>query len=234
MYCFQYLKYLKKRENTVLFGIGCNEPRQTCFCTSVGGNPFNKENLDVFLVDLGDKYLVEVISEKGSAIMQKLSWLGKAKDADVKKAEELAKAAEESITFSLDVEKIAKVLDANFEHPIWSEISESCVGCGTCAFLCPTCTCFDVIDENDAYHNRGRRIRIWDTCQSCLYTMETSGHNPRNSKIQRCRNRIMHKFSYYPKNYDLIGCVGCGRCVMLCPANNDLRTILEKVEKIET
>ena len=63
--------------------------------------------------------------------------------------------------------------------------------------------------------------------------METSGHNPRNTKIQRCRNRIMHKFSYYPTNYDLLGCVGCGRCINVCPANNDLRVILDKIEKIE-
>ncbi|TFG22249.1 MAG: hypothetical protein EU529_11125 [Promethearchaeota archaeon] len=226
--------YLTKKENTVLIGIGCNSPRQTCFCTSVGGHPFKKENVDIFLVDLGNKYLVESISERGEAIVKSLSWLGKANDEDKQKAEELSKKAEEMITTQIDPDKIDKILDENFQHPIWSEISESCISCGTCAYLCPTCTCFDVIDENDAYHNRGRRIRIWDTCQSCLYTMETSGHNPRGSKIERCRNRIMHKFSYYPKNYDLTGCVGCGRCVLYCPANNDLRYILKEIEQIES
>ncbi len=226
--------YLTKRENTVLIGMGCNSPRQTCFCTSVGGNPFNKEDVDVFLVDLGDKYLVEIISEKGNSIFQKFTWLGKPNDDDLKKAEELAKIAEESISTDLDVDKIVSNLDKNFVHPIWREISESCIGCGSCTFLCPTCTCFDVIDEKDNYHDRGRRIRIWDSCQSCLYTLETSGHNPRPTKIERCRNRIMHKFSYYPKNYGLIGCVGCGRCVNVCPANNDLRIILKKIETIES
>ena len=166
-------------------------------------------------------------------IVKKLSWLSDATDNDVKRSNELAKQAEESITSKIDSDIIVNNLETCFEHPVWEEISETCIGCGSCSYLCPTCTCFDVIDETDQYNNRGRRIRIWDTCQSCLYTMETSGHNPRDTKIQRCRNRIMHKFSYYPTNYELLGCVGCGRCIAVCPANNDLLTILNKIEKIE-
>ena len=225
--------FLKKRENTTLIGMGCNSPKSTCFCTSLEGHPFQRDDLDVMLVDLGEKYLVESVTEKGKELVQKLSWLTEATKADVERAQELSIQAEESFETHLDFSNVDKTLDPNFDHPIWEEISEICIGCGTCSFLCPTCTCFDVIDETDEYNNRGRRIRIWDTCQSCQYTLHTSGHNPRNSCIERCRNRILHKFSYYPTNYNLIGCVGCGRCVQLCPVNNDLRTIIEKINKIE-
>jgi len=224
---------IKRRKNTTLIGIGCNTPKSTCFCTSVEGNPFQMDDMDIFLVDLQDKYLVEGISDKGKDLIKKLSWLADAKEIDLEKAQKLKKQAEEAITTKLDLENIDKILDPNFEHPIWKEVSETCIGCGTCSFLCPTCTCFDVIDENVPNKNRGRRIRIWDTCQSCLYTLHTSGHNPRNSCIQRVRNRILHKFCYYPENYGMLGCVGCGRCVQLCPVNNDLRTIIEKIKKIE-
>ncbi len=225
--------FLTKRKNTTLIGMGCNSPKSTCFCTSLEGHPFKRDDLDVMLIDLGEKYLVELISEKGKELVQKLSWLTEATKADVERAQELSIQAEESFETHLDFSNVDKTLDPNFNHPIWEEISEICIGCGTCSFLCPTCTCFDVIDETDEYNNRGRRIRIWDTCQSCQYTLHTSGHNPRNSCIERCRNRILHKFSYYPTNYNLIGCVGCGRCVQLCPVNNDLRTIIEKINKIE-
>lgn len=192
-----------------------------------------KDDMDIFLVDLGEKYLVEGVSEKGKELMNRWKWLSDADKQDIKKAEELSKQAEESFETKLDLKDIDKILDPNFEHPIWAEISDICIGCGTCSFLCPTCTCFDVIDENDQYNNRGRRIRIWDTCQFCLYSLHTSGHNPRDSCIERCRNRILHKFCYYPENYDRLGCVGCGRCIQLCPVNNDLRAIIEKVNNIK-
>jgi sulfhydrogenase subunit beta (sulfur reductase) len=225
--------FLKKRANSLLIGIGCNTPRSTCFCTSVGGHPFMKDEMDIFLVDLGERYLVEGVSDKGKELLKRLNWLADAKKEDIKKAEELSKEAENLFETKLDLKDIDKILDPNFEHPIWEEISEVCISCGTCSYLCPTCTCFDVIDQNDQYHNKGRRIRIWDTCQFCLYTLHTSGHNPRNSCIERCRNRILHKFCYYPENYDTLGCVGCGRCIQLCPVNNDLRAILEKLNKIK-
>jgi sulfhydrogenase subunit beta (sulfur reductase) len=225
--------FLKKRKNTLLIGIGCNVPKSTCFCTSVEGHPFKKDDLDIFLVDLGEKFLLETINNNGESLVKKLTWLTDPKKGDIQQAKELSKKAEESFETKLDLSKIDKILDPNFNHPIWEEISEICIGCGTCSYLCPTCSCFDVIDETDQYSNRGRRIRIWDTCQSCLYTQHTSGHNPRGSCIERCRNRIMHKFSYYPENYNTLGCVGCGRCVQLCPVNNDLRTIINKINEIE-
>jgi len=42
----------------------------------------------------------------------------------------------------------------------------------------------------------------------------------------------MHKFKYYVDNFGAISCVGCGRCVMYCPVNLDIRKIVEDIAKL--
>nr|MDO8087104.1 4Fe-4S dicluster domain-containing protein [Candidatus Sigynarchaeum springense]MDO8116217.1 4Fe-4S dicluster domain-containing protein [Candidatus Sigynarchaeota archaeon] len=226
--------FKKHEEKIALIGLKCNEPKKTCFCTSVNGSPHKKEDFDVALTDIADKFVVEAITKKGENILQKLSFLKDASGADLEKAKQSAIKAEQAITAKFDVNKAANIVNDNFYNALWEEISTTCLGCGSCSFLCPTCHCFDVVDENDYANHRGRRIRTWDTCQSTLFTLHTSGHNPRPSQKERCRQRIAHKFCYYPNNYGVIGCVGCGRCIIDCPVNNDVRDIIQKINKIKT
>jgi len=231
---FQDDLFLIKKQNSILIGIGCNLPKSTCFCTSVGGDPFNKNYTDIFLSDLGDKYLFEIISDAGKKLLDKIEWLVDAKESDIKNAENLAKKSRTLFKQTLDLKDINTILDNQFNNTLWNSLTNNCIGCGNCAFICPTCTCFDVIDEFYPSKNIGRRIRVWDSCQFDIYTLHASGHNPRNNKIPRFRNRILHKFLYYPLNYGFLGCVGCGRCIQICPANNDLRNTLQalKLDKI--
>jgi len=119
----------------------------------------------------------------------------------------------------------------NFENPIWATIHGKCLACGTCTWMCPTCHCFDISDEVKG--NDGVRIRSWDSCMFPLFTKETSGHNPRTSQKERWRQRVMHKFKYYVDNFNAIACVGCGRCVMSCPVNLDIRKVVEDIAKIK-
>ncbi|MCF8010028.1 MAG: 4Fe-4S dicluster domain-containing protein [Clostridiales bacterium] len=218
--------YLNRRKNTILVGIGCNAPESTCFCTSLGGGPFDTTGLDLLLVDIGDCYLVEVISEKGKNMLTSCKEAG---EEDKKKASQVKENA--TLTTSINIEGIKEKLDNNFYNEIWDYISEKCIGCGSCTFSCPTCHCFDIVDETA--DSGGCRIRNWDSCMFPLFTLHGSGHNPRPSNKERFRNRIMHKFNYFVETNDITACVGCGRCIKNCPVNMDIREILEEIQGLE-
>lgn len=225
---FKDTLYMDRRKDTVIIGLGCNEPRSTCFCTSVKVNPFNKKDCDIFFTDLGEKYLVEAITASGINLIKNEESLQVASQDEISKAEALAKDVSDNMKEQINLGLVVENLNEIYDDNLWKKLGETCLGCGTCSFLCPTCHCFDVIDENIS-KTKGQRVRIWDTCQFPLFTLHGSGHNPRPGKDSRVRQRIYHKFNYYVKNYDLCGCVGCGRCLILCPCNQDIREVLETV-----
>ena len=130
---------------------------------------------------------------------------------------------------TFDKDKIKAWLDKSFEDDFWKSVSAKCLGCGICAFVCPACHCFDVVDE--ASFTNGERRKNWDSCSFSYFTLHTSGHNPRPSQRDRFRNRIMHKFKYYKDKFDVIACTGCGRCARACPVNMNLEDVLELIEK---
>jgi ferredoxin len=222
--------YLQKRENMIVLGFACNQPVSTCFCTSLGGSPFGKDGMDLLLQEINDRYLIEPVTQKGEELLKKFSGLKDATKADIEKAKKLAKAAEIRVKSTVSVGDINEKLDGMFDDPLWDQVAQKCLGCGICTFLCPTCVCFDILEEEG---DRQRRVRIWDSCQFSCFTLETSGHNPRPSGKERMRQRIMHKFNYFVKNYEEISCVGCGRCVQECPVNLDIREIIGEISTKE-
>ena len=225
---FQDPYYLTRRANTVMVGIGCNMPSSTCFCTSVNSGPFDTSGLDILLVDTGDAYVVELVTDKGKALADQAG-LAAASDADKTAAAAAKEAA--VVTCQVNTDGLKAKLDVNFYDPIWEKIHEKCLGCGACTYLCPTCHCFDIVD--DAVDCAGCRVRNWDSCAFPLFTLHGSGHNPRTSNKERYRNRIMHKFKYFVDNFNEIGCVGCGRCIKNCPVNMDIRVVLENIRGSE-
>ena len=223
--------YIDKREKTTIISLACvHPPYSTCFCTSVGGHPLSEEGADILLTDIGDDYLAEFITPKGEKLLGKIGDLPAVDGSADEKKKELSENAEKEIKSTIPGKEIKTWLDENFEHPFWDTIHQSCLACGTCTYLCPTCHCFDIRDEVKG--NDGKRIRTWDSCMYWLFTKETSGHNPRTSQKQRWRQRLMHKFKYFVDNFDAIACVGCGRCVMYCPVNIDIRKIVNDISKL--
>lgn len=217
--------YLTRRDNTVLVGLGCNEPRTTCFCTSLNGGPFGTAGLDLLLVDTGDQYVVEAVSAKGKDFAAGLN-LPPAGGDDRAAAAKVKEAAVISCTINLA--GLKEKMDGNYNDPVWDLVYERCLGCGACTYSCPTCHCFDIVDE--AKDAAGCRIRNWDACMFGLFTLHGSGHNPRPTQKERFRQRFMHKFKYFVDNFAAVACVGCGRCIVSCPVNIDIRQVLADIQ----
>ena len=213
--------YNRRRENTTVVSIACNACDECCFCTSVGGGPHNTAGSDIMLSHASDGgYMVEVLTPKGEALAAELGEvLGEAPG-------EVQPYAEVPVKF--DVNKVRAALENNFDSPLWAEIARECLSCGCCTYACPNCHCFDMQDE--AGKGGGARIRTWDACQFPLFTKHTSGHNPRATQAGRWRQRIQHKFNYYPQKFGCVSCVGCGRCIRLCPVGIDISEHLALIE----
>jgi sulfhydrogenase subunit beta (sulfur reductase) len=203
-------------EKMTVVSVSCARADEYCFCTAVGGSPGATTGSDILLSDVGNgEYLAEIVSEKGRQTVQIAA--GQFHPAANKEKESrLAKVAP-----GFTLAKIAPALAALFDDAaFWNEQSLRCLGCGACAYVCPTCACFDIQDEGAG--DSGRRLRCWDSCGFSMFTLHTSGHNPRSLQSQRWRQRLMHKFAYMPERQQVLGCVGCGRCSRACPVDMNI------------
>ena len=217
--------YDHHRARTTIVSMACPQADGHCFCTSVGSGPMDERGSDAMLCDLGDgRYEVRCFTDKGEKL-----FAGKTTDASDVKFKPAAGPAPIG-----DSAAIRKFLETGFDDPIWEEMSLRCIGCGTCAYLCPTCHCFDIVDER-AGRGTGCRLKNWDSCQFGMFTLHASGHNPRENQAQRQRQRILHKFRIYPEKFDAILCTGCGNCSRRCPVGLGVKPVLfaiaEKLKK---
>lgn len=216
----------ERMKRTTLISMSCTKADEYCFCTSVNGSPGNTEGSDILLTPIKDGHLAEIITEKGKTLADK--YAGFFEEApEVNKEEYLADVP---VRFSLD--DLSKKISDMFESEVWKKQSERCLGCGACAFVCPTCACFDI--QENTKGNKGNRLRCWDACGFSLFTLHTSGHNPREVQSQRWRQRLLHKFSYMPERISVRGCTGCGRCSRACPVDMNICEHLESISKLES
>lgn len=207
--------YNARRAKITLISFSCAQSDASCFCTSVQGNPGNSTGSDIQVTELPDKSaLVEVFTTKGKALADQFIKESTAAE-DIEKEKYLA-----SVPVRFNLEALHGKLENAFDSPIWKQQSERCLGCGACAFVCPTCACFDI--QEDAKGSTGKRIRCWDSCGFSQFTLHTSGHNPRPTQSSRWRQRILHKFSYMPDRIHETGCTGCGRCSRACPVDMNI------------
>ena len=211
--------YNKKFENTVIIGLKCGYRDEYCFCESVGLSQESKEGSDIFLTPAEDNFFIEIITDKGKALMEPFSEL--LENGNIESNYSAPAPQFES-------SQIREWASENFESPLWLKVSEGCLGCGKCAYVCPTCHCFDIVDENYSF-DEGRRMKNWDSCQFGKFTLHASNHNPRDLQAKRYRQRVSHKFKYYYDKFGEILCTGCGRCSRECPVSINILSVLKEI-----
>jgi ferredoxin len=216
--------FLERRKKTTIVGLACTTSDDACFCTSVGLSPAEAKGSDLFLTPLeGGGYDCQTYSEKGEALIA--NHLELFTEPSACRALPLAQPQAEKF----DLKRVKAWLDEHFEDPSWDSIANRCVGCGACAFVCPACHCFDIVDEGT--EKSGKRRKSWDACGFSKFTNHASGHNPRDQQPKRYRNRIMHKFKYYDDKFGQTLCSGCGRCIRICPVGIDIAQIVDEINK---
>lgn len=220
--------YIKRRENATIISVACEKIDAACFCTTFNLQPDSVDGSDILLKkDIDGVYYAIANTEKGERLVEKINNFGKS-EAEIAENALYAKLKDE-IKPPLDKGKIKEWLDSNFDNVFWDDYAARCLGCASCAFLCPTCHCFDIVDEMQ--YDKGIRRKNWDACQFPVFTLHSSGHNPRDAQAKRYRQRVMHKFKYYSDRFDKALCTGCGRCIRACPVNIDIYDVVDSAIK---
>ncbi len=217
-------QYARHRKALTLIGLSCPRMWDSCFCTVVGGAPDSTEGFDIMLTASKDGYAVQVLTKKGQALVAEL-------ELEEKNEKIPSPVLKQDLPVLQKTSEWAKL----FNEQLWESLSNTCISCRTCSFVCPTCRCYDVRDELTVMkpgHKEFVRLRTWDTCTAASYRRAAGGHNPRDTREKRLRNRFYCKLMYYPDVFGALGCVGCGRCIDACPVGIDILEVIRKVEQL--
>lgn len=225
--------YAANRSKILIIGADCTDCGETCFCNMVKGQPYPAKLFDLNLSPIDDGYVVEIGSEKGRKLVE--GFREAAKDQLEKKAKNRQKVtnclAENNSSYHLKLD-LSETHKRNLENKAWKVLTKDCVECSACNLICPTCSCFLLIDTRYQIPvTSNQRYKIWDACLKCGYAKVAGGANPRGKLYQRLQNRYHCKFDYSFDRLNRYICVGCGRCIDGCAGKIDMRKVFVELEK---
>ncbi len=212
--------YRRRRERALIVAVNCTQAASTCFCTSMNTGPRCTKGFDLALTELPDSFAVEVGSDRGADVLSTLTTTA-ASEVELQQAEVARQQAVDQITKRLDTKDIRDLLLGNLEHPRWDEVATRCLSCTNCTMVCPTCFCSSVKEVSDLTGDHVQREREWDTCFNWDFSYMNGGV-VRNQIRSRYRQWLTHKLASWIDQFDVSGCVGCGRCITWCPVAIDL------------
>ncbi len=225
--------YIRARENTIIIGLSC-WPDEYCFARSTNTHII-REGFDLFFSDIGHSYLVWVGSSKGDDLIKLKPefFNNKPTEKDIQDFTYLQIERDTSYKIKLNFIGMPDLMELNYYESFWEKMGKACLGCGSCSMVCPTCNCYNVIDEEIIGEDRKKRIRYWDSCMLIEYSMVAGGENFRKNRADRLRLWYTHKMQAFISKYGKPSCVGCGRCLVTCPVDINVLTVAKSLQGIE-
>ncbi len=222
--------YQKARENTLIIGADCTDFISTCHCVLQGNEPYPQEPYDLSLSVISDRIIIKTGSKKGKKFLELI-------EKNIETFEETESILNTLNKKRAEMHERLETLNNQWSHSISIEkldlnkkdLVDSCIECGGCNFICPTCYCFLMNDESTEQEHS--LVRTWDGCQLKGYARVAGGANAREKLYQRFNHRYACKFKYMPEQFDVSGCSGCGRCIDVCPARIDIRNIMRSMRE---
>jgi sulfhydrogenase subunit beta (sulfur reductase) len=217
--------YVTRRRHTAVIGIDV-APDDNHFAASMNADTVDT-GFDLFLSDIGTSYLALVGTSRGhDMVTMSGCLLEEATAPDFAEYKRRSAERRAAYTTTVELSGLAEILEMEYESRVWEDLGERCLSCGACSHVCPTCYCFDVQDEVTLGTRAGERVRVWDSCLLKTHALVAGGENFRASRASRVKFRYYHKQRGFVAEYGRPSCVGCGRCIVACPAAIDIVTVI--------
>jgi ferredoxin len=225
----------RARRGAFIVAVQCGQAGGTCFCASMGTGPEARSGFDLALTEVlgadGHHFLVEVGTERGARLFDRLPHRDASSSEEMHAAEIVAETARH-MGRRMDASDVKELLYRNYESPRWEDVASRCLACANCTLVCPTCFCSSVEDTTDLEGDHAERWRRWDSC----FTMDFSylhGGSVRASTRARYRQWMTHKLATWWDQFGTSGCVGCGRCITWCPVGIDITVEAAAIRELE-
>jgi ferredoxin len=222
--------YRTRRESAFILSVNCLHPCGTCFCDSMGTGPKAESGFDLNLTELEDYFLIEVGSEAGKMLLSGVP-IQPASAFLIQNANRgLEEARRRMGRIMPNPAELPQLLLSNLEHPHWEAVAKRCLSCTNCTQVCPTCFCWDAFDQPSLDGAQSKRVRVWDSCFNPDYSYIAGGNTRPNTRA-RYRQWLTHKLASWHHQFNVSGCVGCGRCITWCPAGIDITAEVAALQK---
>ncbi len=223
--------YQTRRRNIAIIGVDCASDEH-CFCRSMRAD-FVDRGFDLFLFDIGDYYFVTVGTALGDdMVLATGSLFEKVTQADIDEYKRRSQSKRAAFRLEVEIRDLPEIFEMEYHNEVWNELGAKCLSCGSCSMICPTCYCYDVVDEVEFGAVDGVRSRVWDTCLFFGHALVAGGENFRKSRGSRIKFRYYHKQRGFVAEYGRPSCVGCGRCITSCPVNIDITKVIDQLRGV--